>query len=270
MKLAVSNIAWKPEENEAALELFRAFGVSGVEVAPTILFADPLAATDEEVEQARLRWNQEGIEIVAQQALLFGHPELTLFGDGAAREATADYLAGILRLGAGLGAGPHVFGSPRNRVRGELSEKQARSIAIPFFRSLGQSAQACGTVLCIEANAPDYGCDFATNTRDAVELVRQVDHPGFGFHLDTGVMTMNGESYLEALDLCFPYLRHVHISEPFLAPVHRRQSDHELLARALRERGYEGWVSIEMKRDEQDPVGTLRSSIQYAAGVYLA
>ena len=42
-----------------------------------------------------------------------------------------------------------------------------------------------------------------------------------------------------------PLIRHVHISEPQLAPI-RQRSLHQELACLLREEGYPGFVSIEM------------------------
>ena len=43
-------------------------------------------------------------------------------------------------------------------------------------------------------------------------------------------------------------LRHVHLSEPDLAPVRKGGSlDLPAIAAALREAGYSGWVSVEMK-----------------------
>lgn len=269
MKLAISSIAWRPEESDAVRELLVELAIRGVEVAPPQLFADPAHVDIGEVRMVRRTWNELGVEIIAQQALLFGHPELTLFGTAKRRQETADYLRAILCLGGELGAGPHIFGSPRNRARGDLSHAQAMAIAVPFFQELAVAANSFGTTLCIEPNAPDYGCDFITDTREALELVRQVDHPGFGFHLDAGVLTMNGESYEEALDLALPYLRHVHISEPFLAPIIGKQTDHNRLASALKTRGYNGWISIEMKRPESDtPLAILRECLEFAAEVY--
>lgn len=271
MRLAISSIAWRPEESEAVRQLLVDHAVCGVEVAPPQLFSDPLGVDNDEVRRVRQAWNDQGLAIIAQQALLFGHPELTLFGLEERRQETAAYLRAILRLGGELGAGPHVFGSPRNRARGDLSQAQAMAIAVPFFRELAVTAESFGTTLCIEPNAPAYGCDFITNTREALELVRLVDHPGFAFHLDAGVLTMNGESYEEALDMALPFLRHVHISEPFLAPIIGNQTDHHRLAHALKARGYRGWVSIEMKRPEtESPLATLRECLEFAAGIYLS
>src|SRR5438552_1722928 len=96
-----------------------------------------------------------------------------------------EYLSKISWLGGQLGAGPLVFGSPKNRIRGDLTFDEALKIAVPFFRSAAGNAQKNGTILCLEPNPPEYGCDFVTNTREALSVVEQVAHPGFRLHLDS-------------------------------------------------------------------------------------
>ena len=41
MKLAVSNIAWEPDEDEAVYTLMQKYGVTGVEIAPTKIWDRP-------------------------------------------------------------------------------------------------------------------------------------------------------------------------------------------------------------------------------------
>ena len=65
MKLAVSSIAWEPEEDESVAETLMELGVEGVEVAPTKIWPQPLRATDREIEAYRNFWESRGIRIVA-------------------------------------------------------------------------------------------------------------------------------------------------------------------------------------------------------------
>ena len=140
--LAVSNIAWAPHEDEAIAAVLRREGVAGVELAPTKWREQPLEARVEEIAEYRRTWEDRGLRIVSLQSLLFGRPELQLFGSAAIRAALADYLRRVIDFGAELGAHALVFGSPKNRLRGSLSIGEANDIAIPFFRQLGEHA-AC-------------------------------------------------------------------------------------------------------------------------------
>ena len=263
MNLAMSAIAWEPSEDEAAASILREHGFTGVELAPTKIFPRPDSATGAEVVACRAVWSRRGLRIVAMQALLFGRPELTVFGES--RQRTLDYLSGVARLGGRLGAGALVFGSPRNRARGSLPAADAWRAAVQFFRALGSAAAEAGTCVCIEPNPPRYGADFITTSEEALRLVEEVASPGFGLHLDAACALFAGEDFPARLRKSAHVLRHVHLSEPDLAPV-RAGGNLELpaIASALRDIGYSGWVSVEMKPAGLDAV---RAAAQLAAGL---
>lgn len=246
MKLAMSAIAWEPPDDDAAAAVLREHGFTGVELAPTKIFPRPDAATDAEVSACRAAWEGRGLRIVALQALLFGRPELTVFG--APQERTLEYLSGVARLGGRLGAGALVFGSPRNRARGALPAAEAWRSAVQFFRKLGSAAAGAGTCVCIEPNPPRYGADFVTTSEEALRLVEEVASPGFGLHLDAACALLAGEDFPARLRASAHVLRHVHLSEPDLAPVRKGGTvDLPAISAALRDVGYPGWVSVEMK-----------------------
>ncbi|WP_406701278.1 sugar phosphate isomerase/epimerase family protein [Singulisphaera sp. Ch08] len=270
MRLAVSNIAWPSGADADAAKILADHGAEGVEIAPTKVWPRPLDADESDVLAYRKTWEQRGLRVVALQALLFGRPDLVLFGDGAVHRQTIDYLKGMIDLASALGAGALVFGSPKNRLIGDRPREEADVIATAIFRELGDYAANSGTAFCIEANPAAYGCDFVTSTVEAAELVARVDSEGFGLHLDTGGMTLSGEDPVQTVVGLTPRCRHFHASEPHLAPVGRGGADHPAFRTALRAVQYEGWVSIEMK--EAVTVGawleTLRDSLVYSKAAY--
>jgi D-psicose/D-tagatose/L-ribulose 3-epimerase len=252
MCLAVSNIAWPVGADAEAALLLREQGATGVELALTKVWSDPLAASAVEVARCRRWWEARGLRVVALQALLFGKPELVLFGTPAARRATIEYLRGIIGQAARLGARALVFGSPGNRKRGALPWAEARAIAVAFFHELGEAARDCGVTLCIEPNPAEYGCDFVTGAAEAIDLVDVVASPGFAVHLDSAALTLAGDGpagVAAAGERC----RHFHASTPFLAGVPGGGVDHAGLARALAAQHYRGWVSIEMSESRLQP-----------------
>lgn len=252
MRLAVSNIAWPAGANEEALALLKEGGAEGVELALTKVWPEPLTATEPEVTRYRHWWEERGLRVVALQALLFGKPNLALFGPPEAREAALDYLKRIIDRAAWLGAGALVFGSPGNRRRGTRSPEEAMTMAAPFFRELGDHAAARGVAFCIEPNPPEYGCDFVTRADHGAALVDQVNSPGFGLHLDTAAMHLAGdgpERIVEAVGR----IRHFHASAPHLGGVPGDGVDYAGFARALRKIAYTGWVSIEMAEGKLGP-----------------
>jgi D-psicose/D-tagatose/L-ribulose 3-epimerase len=265
VRLAISSIAWTPAEETAAADLLVAQGVPGVELVPTRLGAgSPLDITPAQVSNVRAFWHSRGIEIAAMQALLFGRPELRIFDD-ASRPRTLEYLRAIIRLGGALGARALVFGAPKNRERGALPLAQAWPIAVEFFGALGEEARAAGTCLCIEPNPVQYGADFCTDSVQALALVQEVGSPGFGLHLDSACALLAGEDFPARIAASAPVLRHLHLSEPQLAPVAPGgTADIPAIAAALRAIDYQGFMSIEMKAAlEGSNLGRVEQALQH-------
>lgn len=247
MRLAISNIAWPSGADDVVAPVLLEEGAEGVEIAPTKVWPRPLDASAKEIRNYRESWERRGLPIVALQSLLFGRPELQLFGVDAARRATVAYLKGMIDLAEALGAGVLVFGSPKNRLIGPRPADEADAIAVSTFRELGSYAASRRVSFCIEANPTDYGCDFVTTTAEAFELVRRVDSEGFALHVDTGGMSLSGENPESALADLYPPWRHFHVSEPYLAPIGHGNVDHRSFANVLGRRPWDGWISVEMK-----------------------
>lgn len=270
MNVAISNIAWRRDEEGAAAELLHGLGVRGVEVAPSKIGPAPAELTNDEIARYRESWNELGIEIVSMQALLFGQERLSLFESAEQRSEMQRYLAKIVRLGGALRARALVFGSPKNRRKGSLSDAQARDVAVPFFRALGEVASDAGTCLCIEPNPPVYGCDWITSAAAAMDLVDEVDRTGFGLHVDAAALHMAGEGP-DTIRRAGANIRHFHASEPDLAAVRAGTAvDHAGFASALRACAYPRWVSIEMR---EQPAGAsnldaARTAIEFVTRTY--
>ncbi|HEY7697360.1 MAG TPA: sugar phosphate isomerase/epimerase family protein [Vicinamibacteria bacterium] len=265
MKLATSNIAWPPEADLLAADLMKEYGFRGVELAPTRIWERPLETTEREAREHRKFWNDRGIEVVALQALLFGRPDLVLFGTEKARLATLEVLRGMMRLGEWLGARVLVFGAPKNRRLSGSTATEARKIAVDLFRSAGKSALDHGVVLAIEPNPAHYECDFVTTSGEGLALVREVASAGFGLHLDAAAMMLAGEDPEKAILACSGAISHFHASEPFLGAIGAGGVNHGALGTTLRRIEYPGWVSVEMR---SAPGLDLERVLTYAAETY--
>jgi D-psicose/D-tagatose/L-ribulose 3-epimerase len=213
------------------------------------------------VDDYRAWWEARGIRIVAAQALLFGRPDLKLFEGAEVRAQALEYLRGIARICARLGAGALVFGSPRNRIVGPMDRIAAWRIAVKWFGTLGEACASFGTTLVIEPNPPQYGADFITRAAEAIALVRDVDHPGFRLHLDSACMASVGDDVGATVDAGAAYLRHVHFSEPNLAPLTAGSSHQSRLAAKLREVAYPHFCSLEIRQPEPFRIETVADSL---------
>lgn len=256
MILAMSNIAWAPEERLAAYDALAAAGFAGLEVAPTLLLhaaADPFDPDPQTLRRALGEIADAGLTPVSMQSLLYGVEGAALFGDGDARARFEHAMRRAITLGGRLGIPNLVFGSPaQRRVPEGMAMEQAFEEGAATFRRLGDHAAAQGTALAIEANPAVYGTNFCTTIEEAERFVATVDHPQVRMILDVGTQIVNGalQGTAALLPRIARRLNHVHVSEPDLAPA-PAPGRAEALARlfeALADEAYRGALSIEMKR----------------------
>lgn len=270
MNLAVSSIAWTKEEEADVAEVLRDLGVKYIELAPTKIWDEPVKASDEDAQKVIEWWKKYDITPVAFQSMLFARPDLKLFGDEANRKECLKYLQEFTALAGKMGVKKMVFGSPKNRQRGEMPYGEAFVIAKDFFAKIADTAEQYGVVFCIEPNAPQYACDFVINAKEGAELVRAVNRPGFGLHLDTACMALASDNVAASIRNYAGELEHFHISSPMLEQVEERDDvDHQAAAAALKETAYNKLVSIEMRPGETgENVERVKKAVVFATSIY--
>jgi D-psicose/D-tagatose/L-ribulose 3-epimerase len=248
MRLAISVIGWDQDDDARAAPVLGAAGADGFEAVPTRIWGSWEAATPSVVQAWRETIDAQGLECPAVQSLFYGVEGASITGSSAERSTAADHLRRVARLAGELGAGVAVLGSPANRRRGELEPSAAMRRASETLLSTSDAFADAGVKLAIEANPREYGCDFLTTYAEVRDFVAAVDDPSIAPHLDTGALRINGEEP----ELEDPLPAHVHLSTPGLRPFDGEPHEwHAGLLDRLRRRGYDGWLSIEQRPDEQ-------------------
>jgi sugar phosphate isomerase/epimerase len=266
MKVAVSNIAWDPMELTEHLHLLAELGCEGVELAPSVIWREPVDATQDERRAVRRMVESRGLTVVALHALFYTRPDLHIF---EGYEDARAYLVKLVELAGDLGAGRVVFGSPKARSRGHRDRDECIARAATFFRECAGAAERRDVVVCVEPLSEADGCDFITNSREGLELVARVDHPHFRLHLDVKAMIGADEDFDDAFARSRPVLEHVHVGDPGLAPPGTSGYDHTRPGDALRNSGYDRFVSIEMRRGFGPSREMIRRSVDYVRRCYL-
>jgi sugar phosphate isomerase/epimerase len=253
MKISISNIAWDTSEDGVIASLLNRYDVGVIDIAPGKYFPDPGRATDQEIERIKKWWAVRGIKIVGMQALLFGTVGLNIFASLEVQEAMLLRLREVCRIASGLGAKHLVFGSPKNRNCAGLSECEAMSVAVPFFRHLGEIAFSYGVVICVEPNPACYGANFMTNSAETLRVVKEVAHPAIKMQFDSGSLSINHEDPKQVLQDCASFIGHVHISEPGMLPIGDGGVDHSTIADYLERYLPNHTATIEMLETKNEP-----------------
>lgn len=261
MNLSISNIAWQCEQDETIYNYMEKYGFKGLEIAPTRwISSDPYDHISEAIEIYQDIRTRHNFLISSLQSIWYGKTE-SIWDTLNGRNFLFRYTKKAIDFAFALGCGNLVLGCPKNRNKPEDADESG---VLAFYRELGEYALAHGTVLAIEPNPSIYHTNYINTTSEAVELVKLVGSDGFGLNLDIGTMIENGETPC-VLKGAWPYVNHVHISEPFLNVVKNRHL-HKELKDGLLECGYKGYVSIEMNNKSE--ISAIRETMAYVAEVF--
>lgn len=261
MKLSISNIGWAKENDTSVYNLMKKYGFHGLEIAPTRIFAELPYDKKEEAEEWSLDIkNEYGFSVSSMQSIWFGRQE-KIFGCDEERNALLEYTKKAIDFAANIGCENLVFGCPRNR---NLPDNADESVAVVFFKELGDYAYSKGTVIGMEANPPIYNTNFINDTKSALNLIEKVNSMGFRLNLDLGTIIQNDEDVSELIGKV-PLINHVHISEPGLKPIEER-SIHIELKTLLEKEGYNRFISIEMGK--VDDIGILEEKMDYVRRIF--
>ena len=241
MKLGMNMLLWSTDvsgaEYDETFAMLADAGFDGVEIPIFDREVEKYAALGERLAVL-------GLEPIAVGAR--GPGESPIAGDPTERaEAVAATRANIdsaVALGASLICGP--LGAPLGVFSGvpPTAEERARSVA--YLQEIAPYAENHGVTIALEyLNRFEM---YLTNTAaDLAALVREVDRPSIRMMYDTYHAHIEEKDVRAALQACKDVLVHVHLSENDRSTPGAGQVDWETTFAALREIGYDGWVSIE-------------------------
>ncbi len=260
MKIAISNIAWDKAKDVEMYDILRDNHIEGLEIAPTRLFPErPYEKVQEAIDFVNKLKIEYGLLVPSMQSIWYGKTE-NIWDTESDRKELLEYTKKAIDFASAIKCKNIVFGCPKNRAyHGNIDESRG----IEFFKELGDYAAEKETCIGMEANPPIYNTNYINTTKEAIELINKVGSEGFKLNLDIGTMIQNGE----AVDIlcgneCM--INHVHISEPGLAKIEKREIHKELLA--LLENDYKGYISLEMSK--QCEIEDVIDSMLYIKNIY--
>lgn len=271
MKFAICNETYRDWTLQRTCEDIAAAGYDGVEVAPYTLDEDPMTINETQAEAAGLVAREAGLDVVGLHWLLVRPkgPALHLTTpDQAVRDHTIEYARHLARLCAAMGGNIMVWGSPKQRnVADGQSYDEAFANAAGVMRAICEVAEPLDVILALEPLGPAE-TNFMTSAAETVKLIEAVDSPACRLHLDVKAMSAEDKPIPAIIRDSAPHLAHFHANDPNLRGPGAGEVDHVPIAAALREVGYEGYVSVEVFKYDPDAPTIAREAIEYLRRVY--
>lgn len=260
MKLSISNIGWEESLNEEILLYISNKGYSAIEIAPTVYIKEsPYDNTDKMIEIKEELKQKYNLDISSMQSIWYGKTG-NIFNERDAKELI-EYSKKAIDFASQISCNNLVFGCPKNRC---IPEDKSVSDIIYFFKELGDYAYSKNTIFSIEPNPTIYNTNFINTTKEAFELVKLVNSKGLRVNVDFGTILQNNEDINTVINN-LSLVNHIHISEPYLEKIKNR-SIHKELSYKLKNNNYNGYVSIEMKK--QDSIEDIKQVIDYVYDIF--
>jgi len=158
-------------------------------------------------------------------------------------------------------------------VRGRSSPKQRNVLpgqtyaevwdnAVVAFSRLAPRAVDRGVCLCIEALGPNE-TNFINTAAEARRLVDAVAHAGFRMMLDVKGMSDDEEPIPDIIRKSVRCMEHFHANDASTRAPGFGETDFAPIGAALREVGYDGYVSVEPLDFSPDAETIARESLRY-------
>src|SRR5690606_7218555 len=190
--------------------------------------------------------------------------------DSAVRQKTRDVMLGLIDLCADLGGKILVHGSPQQRMvdPGESLEETWRKMR-DLFAGIAPRAGERKVYYCIEALTPNE-TNTITSMEEAVQLVRDVDHPAFQTMIDTKATATNESVPVEqVVERWLPtgMVRHIHFNDRNRRSPGQGEDRFTAVLQVLRRQNYDGYISMEPFDYHPDGRGSATFAVAYVRGI---
>jgi sugar phosphate isomerase/epimerase len=256
MQLAFSTNAYLRYSFAEAVRRLAAIGYQGVEIMADVPHAWPACLLDEQKQAIRGILAEHRLGISNMNAFMmnaisdprqrYWHPSW-IEPDRHYRQIRIDHTVRSLTLARELGA-PSITTEPGGPVAPGESWATALRLFVEGLKPVLQHAEKEGVLLLIE---PEPGLLIETGDQFE-ELMGQLDSPAVGLNFDMGHFYCVGDEPAPTVRRLARYIRHFHLEDIAASRVHHHLVPGEgainfpATFQAIREIGYDGWVTIEL------------------------
>jgi len=177
------------------------------------------------------------------------------------RRVRVDHTKRALTLAKELGA-PNITTEPGGPLE-NMTRRHGMDLFVEEIKPAIEHAERVGVQLLVEPE-PEL---LIEKSDQYLELAERLPSPALGLNFDVGHFYCVGEDPAEAIRKLRAHIRHVHLEDIAATRVHehlipgRGAIDFAAVFRALREIGYEGWVTVELYANIDDPDDAAREAL---------
>jgi sugar phosphate isomerase/epimerase len=269
MKFGICNEIFQDWKLEDAIAFAKKAGYDGIEIAPFTIakYVTDISPADRE----RIRETARGIGIeisgihwvlVQAEGMYLNHV------DAAVRRRTAEYFVELVNFCADIGGRIIVVGSPKQRnVMDGVTPEQAWQWATETFRDAVKRAEDRNITICFEPLAPSE-TNFVNTAADGIRFARQFNSRAMKIILDVKAMCSESKPIPQIIRESKGEFAYFHANDRNLKGPGFGDVDFTPIASAVREVGYDGWVSVEVFKFEEGPEVIATKSIEYLRRVF--
>jgi sugar phosphate isomerase/epimerase len=263
IKLGICNELFEGWEFGRVCRRVKEIGYDGLEIAPFTLAPLVTDLSPQRRRELRQMVEDAGLETIGLHWLLARTDGFHLTSpEERVRRATGLYLVALAEAARDLGGTLMVLGSPKQRnLLAGVAYAQAVDYAVEVFGRIMPALAGSGVDLCLEPLGPS-DTDFLNTCSQAMEVIRQVDHPRLKLHLDVKAQsTEPGETVPDLIRRYAPHAGHFHAQDVNLRGPGMGNVDFGPIMQALVDSHYDRWVSVEVFDFSPGAEQTARTSI---------
>lgn len=269
MKFGICNEIFQGWKLDDTFAFAKKAGYDAVEIAPFTIAKYVTEISPAERTRIRDSAARAGIEIsgihwvlVQADGMYLTSPEMET------RERTAQYFSDLVDFCADIGGTRIIVGSPKQRnLLDGVSYERAWQLAAETFNQSVKRSEERGVVICFEPLAASE-TNFVNTAAEAIRFAKQFASPAMSVILDVKAMSSEATPIPQIIRESAGQFAYFHANDPNLKGPGFGDMDFFPIAAALREVGYDGFVSVEVFKFDEGPEIIATKSIEYLRKVF--